>query len=148
MKEIKKYPQRITKLKPFIDKYTCERIKLGGENRYSFNDSKQKRWHYLAVKDLPDLLKRITSKHDCDFYFLNWSHSFRTEKKLGSHKQICENKDFWNIAMPSEDTKRLEFNQKQKSNKAWFFMYLDLECFLEKTDGCKYDPQNHLQQQT
>ena len=50
--------------------------------------------------------------------------------------------------MPSEETKRLEFNQKQKSNKVPFVMYVDFECFLEKTDGCKYDSENYLQQQT
>ena len=28
------------------------------------------------------LLRGITSKHDCDFYCLNYLHSFRTENKL------------------------------------------------------------------
>ena len=41
-------------------------------------------WHYLAVKELPALLRWITSKHDSDFYCLNCLHSFRTKKKLES----------------------------------------------------------------
>ena len=39
--------------------------------------------------------------------------------------------------MPSEDTKILEFNQYQKSDKAPFIIYADLDCMLEKIDACK-----------
>ena len=39
--------------------------------------------------------------------------------------------------MSSEDTKILESNQYQKSDKAPFIVYADLECLLEKIDGCK-----------
>ena len=44
--------------------------------------------------------------------------------------------------MPSEDTKILEFNQYQKSDKALFITYADLECKIEKIDGCKNNPEN------
>ena len=44
--------------------------------------------------------------------------------------------------MPSEDTKILEFNQYQKSDKAPFIIYADLECLIEKIDGCKNNPEN------
>ena len=47
-----------------------------------------------------------------------------------------------NIIMPSEDTKILEFNQYQKSDKAPFIVYADLECKIEKMDGCKNNPEN------
>ena len=47
-------------------------------------------------KKLSALLKRITSKHDGDFYSLNCVHSFRTKSKLDSHKKVCKNKDFCN----------------------------------------------------
>ena len=49
------------------------------------------------------------SKHDGDFYYLNCLHSFPTENKHESHKEVCENKDFC-----KEGTKKLEFNQKSK----------------------------------
>ena len=97
--------------------------------------------HYLTIKKLSALLKGITSKHKSDFYCLNCLHSFRT-KKIESHKRVCENKDFCNIIMPSEDSKILEFNQYQKSDKAPFIIYADLECLIEKTDGCKNNPEN------
>ena len=44
--------------------------------------------------------------------------------------------------MPYEDTKILEFNQNQKFDKAPFIIYADLECIVEKTDGCKNNPGN------
>ena len=43
--------------------------------------------------------------------------------------------------MPSEDTKIIEFNQYQKSAKAPFVIHADLECIIEKIDGCKNNPE-------
>ena len=39
-------------------------------------------WHYLAVKRISGLLRRITSGHNGDFYCLNCFHSYTTENKL------------------------------------------------------------------
>ena len=39
--------------------------------------------------------------------------------------------------MLSEDTKVLEFNQYQNSDKALFIIYADLKCVIEKIDWCK-----------
>ena len=44
--------------------------------------------------------------------------------------------------MPSEDTKILDFNKYQKSDKAPFIIYADLECLIEKIDGCKHNNEN------
>ena len=46
------------------------------------------------------------------------------------------------FVIPSEDTKILEFNQSQKSDKAPFIIYADLQCLIEKNDGCKNNPEN------
>ena len=43
--------------------------------------------------------------------------------------------------MPSELTKILEFNQYQKFDKASFIIDADLECIIEKIDGCKTNPE-------
>ena len=64
------------------------------------------------------------------------------KKQLELHKKVSENEDFCNVIMPSEDTKILEFNQYQKSDKAPFIIYADLECIIEKTDGYKNNPEN------
>ena len=102
----------------------------------------KKRWHYLAVKKLSALLSGISSQHHDDFYCLNCFHSFATENKLESQKKTCENKDFCNVNIPSDDTKILEFSQYQKCDKALFIIYEDLECITEKIDGCKNNPKN------
>ena len=44
--------------------------------------------------------------------------------------------------MPSEDTEILEINQFQKSDKAPFIIYPNLECIIEKIDGWKSNPKN------
>ena len=47
-----------------------------------------------------------------------------------------------NIILSSECTKMLEFNQYQKSDKAPFIIYSDIEYLIEKIDGCKHNPEN------
>ena len=44
--------------------------------------------------------------------FIVWIvfNPFKTRNKYESHKKVCENKDFYKVVMPSEDTKILEFN--------------------------------------
>ena len=59
---------------------------------------------------------------------------FYNRKQTLSHKKLCANKDFCNVANFSEDTKILEFNQCQKSNIAPFIIYADLEFLIEKID--------------
>ena len=109
-----------------------------GEKREA--KSKGRLWYYLAVKKLSALLRGITSKNDGGFYCLNCLHSFRTQNKLESYKRVCENKVFYNIRMSSEDTKILEFNQNQKSDKSPFIIYADFECIVERIDECKNNP--------
>ena len=38
--------------------------------------------------------------------------------------------------------KKLKFSQYQKSDKPTFIVYPDFECLIEKTDGCKNNPEN------
>ena len=72
-------------------------------------------WHYLPVENFLALLTGITSKYGGDVYCLDCFHLFRTGSKLELLK-VCENKDFCNAVMPSEDTKILKFNQDYKSD--------------------------------
>ena len=99
--------------------------------------------YYLTIKKLSALLRGITSKNDGVFYCLNCLHSFRIRNKLQSDKKVCKNnKDICNIVIPSERTKRLEFNPYQKSDKAKFIIYADLGCLIVKIDGSKNDLEN------
>ena len=94
----------------------------------------RKGWHYLEVIKLSALLRGMTFKHHGDFCCLSCLFSFATENKLELHKNVWENKDFYNVIMPSKDTKILELNQYQKSDKALFIIYADLGCLIEKID--------------
>ena len=97
---------------------------------------------WSCSKKLSAVSRGIRSKNNDDFFCLNYLHFFRTKNKLESHKKLCEYKDFCNVIMPFEDSKILEFNQYQKSDKVSFIIYLDLECIKEKMDGCKNNPKN------
>ena len=80
-------------------------------------------WHYLAVKKLSTLIRWITSKH-CIIVWIVFI--LLEQKNLELHKEVCENKDTCNVIMPFEDTKILQFNQYQKSDKVPFIIYADL----------------------
>ena len=43
--------------------------------------------------------------------------------------------------LPSEDTKILEFNQYEISEKPSFLTYADFESLIEKMDECKSNPE-------
>ena len=77
-----------------------------------------------------------------NFYCLNCLYYFRTKNKLQSHKKVCENKYLCNVIMLSEGTETSELNQYQKSDKASFIIYKDLECIIKNTDVCKNNPDN------
>ena len=94
------------------------------------------KWHYTAVKRLSGLLRGVTGNNNDDFYSLNCFHSYRTEKKLEKHNNICENYDYCHVEMPNEDNKIIKYNQKEKSIRSPFIIYADLECLLEKISAC------------
>ena len=72
------------------------------------------------------LIKRITSKNNGYFYCLNCLHSFRTKNKLESHKNVCENKDFCNIIMPSEGTKIIEVDKNLIKHHLFLMQFLNV----------------------
>ena len=49
----------------------------------------------LSCSKITALLRGVTSKHDGDFYYLNFLHTFGTANKLKFHEKICKRKDFW-----------------------------------------------------
>ena len=89
-------------------------------------------WHYLVVKNLPGLLRGITSNHNEDFCCLNCLHSYRTKNKLEEHKKLCENHNYCHVEMPNENNEIIKYNQGEKSIKLPFIIYADLEFLLEK----------------
>ena len=129
--KIRKNPQRISKIKPFIDQYNWKdidfpstskdwrklelnneialnvlylphntrKINVAYKSKNNLTCDKQvillmitdgEKWHYLPVKNLPGLLRGITSNHKEDFYCLNGIRSYRTRNKLEVHKKYVK----------------------------------------------------------
>ena len=75
------------------------------------------KWHYLTVRRLSALLKRITTKHHGDSYYLNCFHSYPSKESLEKYMKLCEDKDYCYIEMPKEGEK-LKYTQGVKSMKS------------------------------
>ena len=175
--KIKKDPQGISKIKPFIDQYNwsdidfpstskdwkkfelnneialnilyvlynTKKIHVAYKSKYNLTREKQvillmisngENWHYLVVKNLPGLLKGITSNHKEEFYCLNCFCTYSTKNKFEEHKKVYENNKYCNAEMRNEDNKIIKYNQGEKSIKSPLIIYADLECLLEKMSIC------------
>ena len=103
-----------------------------------------KKWHYLALKSvrtneynrpirrLSGLLRGISSNHVGDYCCLNCFHSKNSDNELKKHEKLCGKHDDMLMIMPKEDKKILKYNHGEKSLKAPFIIYADLECLLKK----------------
>ena len=105
-----------------------------------------KRWHYLAVRSLSALLRGISSSNNGDFYCLNCFHSYRTLNKLKKRERVCNNQDYCHIDMPEKGGNILKCSLGDKSLKAPFTIYADLECLLKKEQSCQSNPKNSYTQ--
>ena len=99
------------------------------------------KYHYLAVTNLSGLLQGNSSNHRGDFYCLNCFNSYTTKNKLKEHEEICNNHDSCRIEMPDWANKTIKYNPGEKSLKAPFSFFLDLECILKKLQSS----QNNLE---
>ena len=103
------------------------------------------KWHYIALKSmrtddgfnrpirsLSRLFRGITANNNGDFYCLGCLHSFRTDNGLKRNERLCDNNDYCHVEMPTKDNKTLKYNHGEKSLKAPFTIYADLESLLIK----------------
>ena len=88
------------------------------------------------------MLRGITSSNNEDFYCLNCFHSYGTHNKLKKHERVCNNHDYCHVIMPKEDEKILKYNRVEKSLKAPFIIYADLECILKKEQSRQNNLEN------
>ena len=86
----------------------------------------------LPIRSLSRLFKVITANNHGDFYCLNCLHLFRTDNALNRHERLCNNNDYCHVEMPTQGNKTLKYNHGEKSLKALFVIYVDLECLLLK----------------
>ena len=98
------------------------------------------KWHYLTVRGLSALLRGVAGNNHGDFYCLNCFRAYTTKNKLESYKKVCENHNYCCVEMPNEDNKTLKYNHGEKSMKAPFIIYADLESLLEKMNTCHNNP--------
>ena len=174
-------PQRISKIKSFVDRYSCKETDFASHSKdwkrfeqnnktialnilFVQHNTKQIRHaykskhnfkienrvvllmisdamkeHYLAVKGLSALLRGITSNHKRYFYCLNCFHSYSTKEKLEKHESICNDHDSCYVEMPNNSNKILKYNPGEKSLKAPFIIYANLECLLKKIHSYQKD---------
>ena len=82
------------------------------------------------------LFRGITANNNGDFYCLGCLHSFWTDNVLKRHERLCGDNDCCHVEMPTKDNKTLKYNHGEKSLKAPFTIYADLECLLIKEHSC------------
>ena len=100
-----------------------------------------KKYHYLTVTNSSGLLQGNSSNHRGDFYCLNCFNLYTTKNKLKEHEEICNNHNSCRIEMPEQVNKTLKYNRGEKSLKAPFTIYLDLECIFKKVQSCQNNPE-------
>ena len=101
-----------------------------------------KKSHYLAVTNLSALLERTLSNHEEDVYCLNCFNSYTTKNKHKEHEEISNNNnDSCPIDLPSLTEKTLKYNPGEKSLKAAYAIYVNLECILKKVQSSQNNPE-------
>ena len=99
-----------------------------------------KKWHYLAIKSIPILLRGITSKNNGDFYCLNCFSSFRTKSVLKSNGNVCKDNDYCYLEMPNGENNILKYNLGEKSMEIPLIIYGDFESISKEISTCDNDP--------
>ena len=61
----------------------------------------------------------------------------QSKRKTQKHEKVCNDHDYCFVEMPNIDNKILKYNHGEKSLKAPFMIYADLECLLEKMHSCQ-----------
>ena len=92
------------------------------------------------------MLRGKSSSKNEDFYCLNCFHSYRTLDKLKKHERVCDDHDYCHVDMPEEGKNILKYSPGDKSLKAPFIIYADLECLLKKEQSCENSPKNSYTQ--
>ena len=100
-----------------------------------------KKLHYLAVRSLPALLRRLTSNHHRDFYYLNCFYSYRTHNRFKKHERVCNNHDYQHVDI-SKEHEKIKYLPGEKPSKYPFIIYAVLECLLQKVRSCQNHPKN------
>ena len=112
------------------------------------------KWHYIALKSVPTddgfnqpieslsgSFRGVTSNNNEDFYCLGCLHPFQTDNALKKHERLCNNHDYCQVEMPTNDTNILKYNHREKSLRLPWVIYVDFECLLIKKQSCQNNPE-------
>ena len=111
----------------YISKYNNER---DSQVNLSMITDGTTNWHYLTTKNIPGLLRGISSNQDGNFYCLTCFHPYTTKRKLEKHERVCKDHDFCEIILPDENNNILKYNPGEYSLKVPFIIYSGLEFLL------------------
>ena len=147
-KDLKKFEQnnKTIALNILFVPHNTETIRVAYRSEYNHKRKNQvnllmitdgTKWHYLATTNMSALLEGKSSNQHRDFYCLNCFNSYTSKNKLKEHEEICNNHNSCRIQMPKCFEKILKYNPGEKSLKAPFAIYLDLECLLKKEQSCQ-----------
>ena len=95
---------------------------------------------YLAVSNLFALLAKKPSSYNGDLYCLGCFNSYTTQNRLKEHEEICNKHDRCRIEMLKFNERIIKYTHGEKSLRAPFALYLDLECLLKKKNLLKTIP--------
>lgn len=99
----------------------------------SLLEDEQTQLHYCWIKNLSRLVSSQLSKHDHEKHICDRClNFFDTNEKLIRHLKNCTSE--YQIEMPDEDAKWLEFKHHDYQLKAPFIIYADTEAFLKQLD--------------
>ena len=101
----------------------------------------------LSCSKITALLRGVTSKHDGDFYYLNFLHTFGTANNVKFHEKACKRKDFCGIVIPLEKGNILEFNQYMKSDNMSYIIYAATKMLIKNIDACSNNPAKKIGEQ-
>ena len=87
--------------------------------------------YYLAVSNLSALLGGKSSNHHGDVYCLNCFNSYTAKNIIKEHEEISNKHGSCRIVLRKWFEKMLQYNPGEKSLRAPFAIYFDLECLLK-----------------
>ena len=156
--QIKDHPERISKNKPFIDKYNWKEIDFSSHGKDWKKFESNNKSVALNILYVPHNTEKIRHAYKSKYNLIRENQvvlliitdgekwHYLAVKSLsalfrGITGKVSENHDYCYVEMPEEDNKILKYNQREKSMKVPFIIYADLECSLEKMNTCHNNPQ-------
>ena len=156
--QIKDHPERISKNKPFIDKYNWKEIVFSSHGKGWKKFESNNKSVALNILYVPHNTEKVRHAYKSKYNLIRENQvvlliitdgekwHYLAVKSLpalfrGITGKVCENHDYCYVEIPEEDNKILKYNQSEKSMKVPFIIYADLECSLEKMNTCHNNPQ-------